>query len=74
MALAVKYLVIKPSKNMNNAIFYGAMTGLVSYGLYNFTNYATFTNWTLAMTIKDLIWGITVFTIVSSFTWHITKM
>jgi len=27
------------------------------YGLYDLTNYATLTNYTLTMTVKDMAWG-----------------
>lgn len=35
----------------------GALFGLVVYGVYDFTNYATLLNWPLFVTIIDVIWG-----------------
>lgn len=35
----------------------GALFGLVVYGVYDFTNYATLVNWPLFVTIIDVIWG-----------------
>ena len=35
----------------------GAVLGLIAYGTYDFTNYATLKQWPLTMVIVDLIWG-----------------
>jgi uncharacterized membrane protein len=36
---------------------YGAVFGLVGYGIYDLTNYATLNNWPLTLTIVDMVWG-----------------
>jgi uncharacterized membrane protein len=33
------------------------LLGLLSYGIYNATNYATIKNWTLSTFIVDTVWG-----------------
>lgn len=43
----------------------GLMFGFVIYGIYNGTNYAIFDNWSLETSIKDTLWGTTLFGIVS---------
>ena len=35
----------------------GALLGLVVYGVYDFTNYATLRQWPLLLTFVDLAWG-----------------
>lgn len=40
-----------------NALFYGALLGLISYATYDLTNLATLKDWPLIVTIVDLIWG-----------------
>ena len=35
----------------------GAFFGLVAYGTYDLTNFATLKNWPLPMVIVDLVWG-----------------
>ena len=37
-----------------------ALLGLAIYGTYEFTNYATFTNWDLKVLGMDIGWGITL--------------
>lgn len=36
---------------------WGGLLGVVTYGLYNLTNYATLAAWPLAMTVVDIAWG-----------------
>lgn len=35
----------------------GALLGLIVYGVYDFTNYATLRNWPLALALVDTAWG-----------------
>jgi uncharacterized membrane protein len=39
------------------ALFMGALLGLVSYATYDLTNLATLKDWPLVVTVVDLIWG-----------------
>jgi uncharacterized membrane protein len=48
-----------------NALFYGALLGLISYATYDLTNLATLKDWALIVTIIDLIWGTVLGGIVS---------
>jgi uncharacterized membrane protein len=41
------------------AFAWGAAFGLVVYGVYDLTNYSILADWTLAMTIADILWGCT---------------
>ena len=36
---------------------WGALFGLVLYGVYDLTNYAILDRWSLSMTVLDIIWG-----------------
>ena len=48
-----------------NALFYGALLGLISYATYDLTNLATLKDWPLIVTVIDLIWGTVLGGIVS---------
>jgi uncharacterized membrane protein len=39
------------------ALFYGALFGLISYATYDLTNLATLKDWPVIVTVVDLIWG-----------------
>ncbi len=36
---------------------WGGLFGLVGYGIYDLTNYATLANYSLRMTVVDMCWG-----------------
>lgn len=36
---------------------WGAMFGLIAYGVYDLTNLATLKDWTIKMTVVDMLWG-----------------
>jgi uncharacterized membrane protein len=36
---------------------YGALLGLVVYGVYDFTNYSTLRQWPFVLTLADTAWG-----------------
>ncbi|MFH1601403.1 MAG: DUF2177 family protein [Candidatus Shapirobacteria bacterium] len=39
------------------ALFLGALLGLISYATYDLTNLATIKDWPLIVTIVDIVWG-----------------
>jgi len=47
------------------ALYYGALFGLISYATYDLTNLATLKNWPVIVTVVDLIWGTALGGIVS---------
>jgi uncharacterized membrane protein len=58
LALGVVAFVLPRAAGLVSAgAMWGALLGLVIYGLYNLTNYSTLARWPLAMTIVDIAWG-----------------
>ncbi|MCK5811325.1 MAG: DUF2177 family protein [Clostridiales bacterium] len=58
--IGLVFFVINPAINKHSvvyAIFVGSFYGVVTYGTYNLTNFATIKNWPISITIIDLIWG-----------------
>ena len=51
--------------NVITAFWQGAVIGAMAYGTYEFTNYATLTDWKPSMVLTDGLWG-TVLTAVSA--------
>lgn len=39
------------------ALYSGVIFGLITYGIYDFTNYAILANWPWKITLIDMIWG-----------------
>ena len=54
-------LFVRPLLGENStvwqAVVWGALYGLVLYGVYDLTNLAVLEKWTLRMTIADIVWG-----------------
>ena len=63
------FFIIKDRKN----VVYAFLLGLFVYGVYDLTNYATFSNWTLEFVIKDTLWGGAVFAVSTFFIYEVIK-
>ena len=66
--VGILFFVVRPaleSGRWTTALAHGALFGLVAYGTYDLTNYATLRPWSLSLTVSDMIWGAFV-TAVSS--------
>jgi steroid 5-alpha reductase family enzyme len=51
------FVISRRLKSIRHSVLLGVILGLVVYGVYDFTNYATIQNWTLKMTFVDILWG-----------------
>lgn len=49
--------VIPRAPTVSLAAAYGALFGLVVYGVYDFTNYSTLRQWPFVLTLADVAWG-----------------
>jgi uncharacterized membrane protein len=63
--LGIVMFVNQVSKNKKQSIIYGALFGLILYGVYDLTNYATLANFTLKMLVVDILWGIFICSVSS---------
>ena len=51
------FVLPKAQNNPLMALCFGALFGFICYGIYDFTNLAVISNWTLLISIVDLVWG-----------------
>jgi uncharacterized membrane protein len=73
---ALKFFAIDPALKENDwtiALINGAFLGLVSYGAYDLTNFATLKGWSLQMTVIDMLWGSFVSGLTSLATFFIVR-
>ena len=66
--------VIYPALEKNSIqylILYGMAYGFITYSTYDLTNLATLKDWPIQITIIDLIWGTTLSTLTSFFSYMI---
>ena len=69
--IGIVVFAVTPALRSNSAAeaaVYGAILGLVTYGTYDLTNFATLRNWTLKITIIDLAYGAVVVAVVAVLT------
>jgi uncharacterized membrane protein len=68
--------VISPAiekSSWHYALIYGALFGLITYATYDLTNLATLKDWSLKVTIVDLIWGMVLSASVSTVSYFISN-
>ena len=68
IALGITLFVIPLSKTTLGSLAYGAIFGLVVYGIYDLTNLSIIKNYSLKLTIVDVIWGTFLCSMVSFLT------
>ena len=57
LGTGVALFVIPRAPTVSLAAAYGALFGLVVYGVYDFTNYSTLRQWPLVLALADVAWG-----------------
>jgi uncharacterized membrane protein len=58
LGAGIALFVIPRAPTVPLAAAYGALFGLVVYGVYDFTNYSTLRQWPLTLTFADVAWGV----------------
>ena len=57
LGTGIALFVIPRAPTVSLAAAYGALFGLVVYGVYDFTNYSTLRQWPFVLTLADVGWG-----------------
>jgi uncharacterized membrane protein len=57
MIVGVWFFAVSPATSWTDAAGRGALIGVIMYGLYDMTNYATLTNYPLEYAVSDMMWG-----------------
>ncbi|TFF13221.1 DUF2177 family protein [Pseudomonas sp. BCA14] len=56
-AVGCVVFVVMPSDNWQRAARLGALLGLVAYGTYDLSNWATLQGWSAGLAVMDMAWG-----------------
>jgi uncharacterized membrane protein len=70
LSVGMVFFVLPQVHNSEKALRFGALYGLVVYGVFNGTNYAMFDDWNLSISMIDTAWG----TLVSSLVAYLANM
>lgn len=65
MAVGLVVFVLPKACCIQNAILYGALFGIIIYGVYNCTIAAVLNKWKLRVVIIDMCWGAFVYSIAA---------
>ena len=57
LGTGIALFVIPRASTVPSAAGYGALFGLVVYGVYDFTNYSTLRQWPFVLALADAAWG-----------------
>ena len=72
--VGVVIFVIEPAalkKDLIQALWMGALFGLITYATYDLTNLATLKDWPLKVVLVDMLWGTVLSASVSSITYWV---
>lgn len=72
--LGLLVFVIQPAlieQNLVKLVLTAALFGLVTYSTYDLTNLATVKDWPIFITVVDLVWGMSLSTLVSTLSYFI---
>jgi hypothetical protein len=61
LIFGLNYFIIKPKKSAYDAF----LLGILIYGVFETTNYALFSKWSLLTVIMDTVWGGILFALVT---------
>ena len=73
----IVYFAVAPALSggeWNTAMISGGILGFIAYGTYDMTNLSTLKNWSLSMSIVDIIWGTVLTSIAATAGFAITRM
>lgn len=74
--IALMYFVINPAlqtHDLRTLIISAILFGLITYGTYDLTNYATLRDWPLTITVIDMIWGSSATLLVSLISYMVLR-
>jgi uncharacterized membrane protein len=57
MGVGTTFFVLSQSSSLGSAALYGALFGIVTFGIYDMTNLALLSGWTVRFAVVDMLWG-----------------
>lgn len=74
LAAGLTFFVLPRSGTWYMALVWGAVMGLVVYGVYDLTNLSTILGWPIKFVLVDMSWGIVSGAIVAAVTYFISGL
>jgi uncharacterized membrane protein len=73
LGLGLALFVIPRATTLSSAAAFGALFGLVVYGVYDFTNFSTLRQWPIALALVDVAWGTLASAAAATVMWVVTR-
>jgi uncharacterized membrane protein len=73
LGTGIALFVIPRASTVSLATVYGALFGLVVYGVYDFTNYSTLRQWPFVLTLADVAWGAVASAACAAAVWTVAR-
>ena len=73
LGTGIACFVTPRATDVASAAAYGALFGLVVYGVYDFTNYSTLRQWPFTLTLVDVAWGAAACALCSVAVWMASR-
>lgn len=70
LIVGINYFILQQKRSVAEAF----LLGVVIYGVYDTTNYATLKRWTESLAIMDTLWGGSLFALTTYFTYKINDV
>ena len=70
------FFAVRPAINSNSwsmAAYLGALFGFFTYATYDLTNLATIKDWPVAIVVVDILWGVSLCTLVAALSFAVSK-
>ena len=77
LAFGIVYFIVDKVRDnhiIEDSLRYGFIFGFVIYAVFDLTNYAIFENYTLAVTIIDILWGSVLAFLVTVITKYVMRI
>ncbi|MBM3779066.1 MAG: DUF2177 family protein [Acidimicrobiia bacterium] len=73
LGIGIALLAVPRAASLAEAARYGAVLGLVIYGVYDFTNLATLRHWPLIVVLVDVAWGTAATAVAAMLVWTVVR-
>lgn len=69
LGVGLAVFAVPRATSLPGALGFGALFGLLVYGVYDFTNLSTLRDWTLVLTVVDVAWGTVASAVCAAVMW-----
>jgi uncharacterized membrane protein len=73
LGAGIALFVVPRASSVASAAGFGALFGLITYAVYDFTNYATLRQWPFALTLVDVAWGAVASAVCAAAVWMVAR-